>query len=72
MARATICFLAATISLVSVSAQAGETVTYRYDARGRLVKVERTGTVNNGANTTYEIDKAHNRKRVVTTGAPSP
>jgi hypothetical protein len=53
-------------------AMAGETIVYKYDAKGRLVKVERTGTVNNGATTNYEIDKAHNRKRVVTTGAPSP
>jgi|LNFM01.1.fsa_nt_gb YD repeat-containing protein len=66
-------FVASLLALsLSVPAQAGETVTYRYDARGRLVKVERTGTVNNGATTNYEIDKAHNRKRVVTTGAPSP
>jgi RHS Repeat len=56
----------------SVPAQAGDTVTYRYDAKGRLVKVERTGTVNNGATTNYEHDRAHNRKRVVTTGAPAP
>jgi hypothetical protein len=66
-------FVASLLALgLSIPAQAGETVTYRYDARGRLVKVERTGTVNNGATTTYEIDKADNRKRVVTTGAPPP
>lgn len=57
---------------LSMPAHAGETIAYKYDARGRLVKVERTGTVNNGATTNYEIDKAHNRKRAVTTGAPSP
>ncbi len=57
---------------LSSPAWAGETIVYKYDARGRLVKVERTGTVNNGTVTDYELDKAHNRKRVVTTGAPSP
>lgn len=57
---------------LTMPAHAGETVVYKYDAKGRLVKVIRTGTVNNGASTDYEIDKANNRKRVVTTGAPSP
>lgn len=55
--------------LVATSAAATETVTYTYDAKGRLVKVERSGTVNNQAKTEYEHDKASNRKRVKTTGA---
>ena len=53
----------------AVPASASETVTYTYDARGRLVKVERSGTVNDDAKTEYEHDEAHNRKRVKTTGA---
>lgn len=52
-----------------VSASASETIAYTYDARGRLVKVERSGSVNNGEKTEYEHDKADNRKRVKTTGA---
>jgi coenzyme F420-reducing hydrogenase delta subunit len=58
-----------------VAAQAAETITYRYDARGRLVKVVRTGTVNNNVQTVYTHDKANNRKTVVVTGsgnAPPP
>ena len=47
-----------------------ETITYRYDARGRLVKVERTGTVNNNVNTSYTYDKADNRTNKTVTGAP--
>jgi hypothetical protein len=65
----------ATVLLVCalcMPAQASEVVVYKYDAKGRLVKVERTGTVNSGATTNYEIDEAHNRKRVVTAGAPAP
>lgn len=59
----------------SQSVQASETVKYTYDAKGRLIKVERTGTVNNNVTTTYEHDKADNRKKVKTTGssnAPPP
>lgn len=46
-----------------------ETVTYTYDAKGRLIKVVRSGSVNNGLNTTYQHDKADNRQRVVVAGA---
>lgn len=51
-------------------ANAAETITYTYDAKGRLVKVVRTGSVNNGVTVTYAHDKANNRKNVKTTGAP--
>jgi hypothetical protein len=50
---------------------AAETITYTYDAKGRLVKVVRMGTVNNNVQTTYTYDKADNRKTVTKTGAPS-
>lgn len=57
--------------IVSIPAQAlaTETVTYTYDAKGRLVKVVHTGTVNNGVTTDYTHDKADNRKKVKVTGA---
>lgn len=51
---------------------AAETQKFTYDAKGRLVKVERTGTVNNGVNTEYEYDKANNRDRVKITGSANP
>ena len=57
---------------VAATAFAAETITYTYDARGRLVKVERTGTVNNGVTTNYTIDKADNRTNKTTTGSPNP
>ncbi|HEU4962158.1 MAG TPA: hypothetical protein VFT56_17350 [Sphingomonas sp.] len=44
-------------------------MTYTYDAKGRLVKVVHTGTVNNNLTTTYSHDKADNRTNVTTTGA---
>jgi len=59
-------------ALVAPAAHASETVTYTYDARGRLVKVERSGTVNNGVKAEYTIDKANNRKNAKVTGSPNP
>jgi len=53
----------------STTAQATETVTYTYDARGRVVTVVHSGTVNNGVSTTYTSDNADNRTQVSTTGA---
>ncbi len=54
------------------AAQAAETITYQYDARGRLVQVARTGSVNNGVTTSYQLDKANNRTSKTTTGSPNP
>ena len=48
----------------AVAAWASETITYTYDARGRLVKVARTGTVNNNVRAEYKYDKADNRTNV--------
>ena len=62
----------AVLLLASTNAHAAETQKYRYDAKGRLVKVERTGTVNNGVSTEYTHDKADNRTRLKTTGSPNP
>ena len=56
----------------AVAAQAAETVTYNYDARGRVIQVNRTGRVNNNVFTNYTIDKADNRTNKTTTGSPNP
>jgi hypothetical protein len=53
-------------------ATASETVTYTYDAKGRLIKVERSGTVNNGVKAEYTHDKVDNRRNVKVTGSPNP
>jgi hypothetical protein len=68
------CALALAASLLTVPAMAvaSETVTFTYDAHGRLVQVARTGTVNNGVTTTYTFDKAHNRTNKTTTGSANP
>ena len=49
---------------VAAAAVATETITYTYDARGRLVKVERSGSVNNNVTAEYKYDKADNRTNV--------
>lgn len=54
--------------LLGAAAFAAETITYTYDARGRLIQVNRTGTVNNNVVTNYTYDKADNRANKNTTG----
>ena len=63
--------LATGVTMLSSAAFGTETIRYIYDAKGRLVRVERTGTVNNGVNTDYEHDRANNRHRVHVTGSPN-
>ena len=55
---------AAGIGVAAAAAYASETITYTYDARGRLVKVVRTGSVNNNVSAEYKYDKADNRTNV--------
>jgi YD repeat-containing protein len=59
------------LAALAATAMAGETIAYQYDARGRLVRVVRTGTVNNGVSANYSYDKADNRT-VVNVASPNP
>jgi hypothetical protein len=68
-ARLALAALAA--SAAALAAHASETITYTYDAKGRLVKVERAGTVNNGVKAEYTHDKANNRTNVTVSGSPN-
>jgi len=56
---------------LAAAAYAAETITYTYDARGRLIQVSHSGSVNNNVVTNYTYDKADNRN-VVTTNGVSP
>jgi hypothetical protein len=57
----------------AVAASATETITYTYDARGRLIKVVSTGSVNNNNQTCYKVDKADNRTNVqINVGSLTP
>jgi hypothetical protein len=63
-------YLGSAMALIAaLPANAAETQKYRYDAKGRLVKVERTGTVSNNVTTEYTHDKANNRTKAKTTGS---
>ena len=53
----------------SLPAFGSETVTYTYDAQGRVTKVVHSGSVNNGVTSDYEYDDADNRTRKKKTGA---
>ena len=69
--RAELALSVVLIGAAPALAIASETITYTYDAKGRLVKVERAGTVNNGVTTNYTHDKANNRTNVTVTGSPN-
>lgn len=67
--RTTLVLAASAASLIPIAASASETVTYGYDAKGRLIQVSHTGSVNNGLTATYTYDPADNRTSVTTSGA---
>jgi len=54
--------------LIGAAAFAAETITYTYDARGRLVTVVHSGGPSDGKTTTYSLDDADNRTAKATTG----
>lgn len=58
----------------AAAATASETITYTYDARGRLVQVKHGGTVNDNVSANYGFDKANNRTNVnvVSPNPPPP
>jgi YD repeat-containing protein len=60
--------------LASTAAAASETISFTYDARGRVKQVAHSGTpsINNGVTTSYTYDKAHNRTNKTTTGSSNP
>lgn len=70
-ARLRAAMIAGAAFLAMTPAMATETITYTYDARGRLVKTEHSGTANNGVSSCYAYDAADNRtgSSVATTSA---
>ncbi|HEX8300541.1 hypothetical protein [Sphingomonas sp.] len=58
-------------AVLATAAIASETITYTYDAKGRVVKVEHSGSVNDNLTANYTFDKADNRKNLTVTGSPN-
>ncbi|HEX8225553.1 MAG TPA: Calx-beta domain-containing protein [Allosphingosinicella sp.] len=54
------------------AAEAAETITYSYDALGRLTASSTTGTVNNGVSTGIGYDSAGNRTTYTVAGGSGP
>jgi hypothetical protein len=71
MSRFTL-LVGASLLVVATPVLASETISYSYDARGRLTQVARSGSVNNGVVTNYAHDKADNRTSKTVTGSPNP
>jgi hypothetical protein len=70
--RAERVFIVLAIAAAPTLAIASETINYTYDAKGRLVKVEHSGSVNNNLVANYTHDKANNRTNLNITGSPNP
>ena len=64
--------LALSLLTPGTAGQAGETRTYTYDARGRLVAVDVNGGPADGQSAAYAYDDAGNRTNVTATGGASP
>ncbi len=73
MRRKTAVLLGAAIGILQVASpgQASETVTYTYDALGRLVSASSAGTVNNGLANSLCYDAAGNRTQYRSSAAGS-
>jgi hypothetical protein len=65
-------FVFTVLIVLGAAAYAAETITYKYDGRGRLTQVVRSGTVNNGMKSCYVLDKAGNRTRVTVVNGTCP
>ncbi len=62
--------VAAAFGGITGTASGSETINYTYDAKGRLILVQHSGTVNNNVVANYTFDSADNRKNLKVTGAP--
>ena len=62
--------VATSLLAIGAAVRAGETITYSYDALGRLTGVAHAGTVNDGAEARYSYDPADNRTNVTVAAGP--
>lgn len=61
----------AVMALLPTAALSEEIISYSYDAKGRLISVNHSGTVNDGLKAAYTLDKVSNRTNVTVTGSAS-
>ena len=59
------------LALIPTVATAAESVTYTYDALGRLVRTQRSGGPASGVDAQLQYDPAGNRTNVTVSGASS-
>lgn len=71
LGRLTILSSAIIFAMTPTSALATETVTYSYDALGRLIRTQRTGGPAGGIDAQTQYDPAGNRSNVSVGGAAS-
>jgi YD repeat-containing protein len=69
--RETVLIASLVAAIAAAAATASETITYSYDARGRLVQVKHSGSVNNNVSANYSYDKADNRTNL-NVASPNP
>lgn len=55
--------------LTPAGAYAAETITYQYDAKGRLIQATHSGSSNDGLASAYSYDAADNRIQHAVSGA---
>lgn len=75
MSRGLLFSISATALICASALNATETVTYSYDAQGRLVQSVISGTVNNGQSSSTSFDAANNRTNYTVSlsgGTPPP
>lgn len=73
--RSLLMLVSVVVLMIPLSVSATETVTYSYDAQGRLVQSVISGTVNNGQSSSTAFDAANNRTNYTVSlsgGAPPP
>jgi YD repeat-containing protein len=68
--KAALIVAGASVAVLSTMSLATETITYKYDAKGRLTQVVHNGSVNNNVTANYTFDEADNRVRIKVTGSP--
>lgn len=71
MKRIKLAVVALAATAATAAAFATETISYSYDAKGRLVRTVHSGTVNNGLTSTFGYDKAGNRTAKGVSGSPN-